>query len=237
MKNSSPEAIIKYTFQEPSLLTRALTHSSYANESTGNPTNGNERLEFLGDAILDAIVSVYLFNKFPEKEEGELTKLRAQIVCEKSLGHAGKISGLNEFLLLGKGEEAGGGRQRVSIIADTVEAIIGAVFLDGGLEKAKAVAEVLLSEVREEALSGHLAEDYKTTLQEWMQKYGKAEPFYKIIAENGPDHSKVFTAAACSGSDRIGIGSGTNKKEAEQAAARDALKNIKTRGSRCISNE
>lgn len=237
MKIDSPEQIIQYTFKDPSLLAKALTHSSYANESTGNPANGNERLEFLGDAILDAIVSVDLFMNFSSKEEGDLTKLRAQMVCEKSLGRAGKASGLNQFLLLGKGEEAGGGRERVSIVADAVEAVIGAVYLDGGMENARAVVQVLLAQVKESAVSGHLVEDYKTHLQELMQKHGEIETFYKIISEDGPDHAKIFTAAVCCNHKPIGTGSGPNKKEAEQAAARDALENIKARGNKCISNE
>lgn len=223
MKNNSLRNIIHYTFKNKQLLDTALTHSSYANETTGDPTNGNERLEFLGDAILDAVVSDFLFMKFPEKEEGELTKMRAQVVCEKSLGYVGKASGINEFIRLGKGEELGGGRERVSIIADAVEALIGAVFIDGGIENVKSVVQQLFSDVFDEVLEGHFAEDYKTILQETLQRTGEKDLKYRVISEEGPDHAKIFTTAVFSDKIRMGLGRGTNKKEAEQEAARDAL--------------
>ena len=229
MKNSALKDVIKYTFKNENLLNTALTHSSYANEITGDPTNGNERLEFLGDAILDAVVSSFLFNKFPKKEEGDLTKLRAQIVCEKSLGHIGKSTGINDFIRLGKGEDLGGGRERVSIIADAVEALIGAVFIDGGLENAESVVLHLLSDVVDEALSGHFVEDYKTSLQELLQRNGSKDLRYQVISEEGPDHAKIFTTAVYSDQIRIGMGRGTNKKEAEQDAARDALINMQSK--------
>lgn len=225
MSRNSVNGILQYTFKDDILLRTALTHSSYANEMTGDPTNGNERLEFLGDAILDAVVSGFLYDKFPEKEEGQLSKLRAQIVCEKSLGFAGKASGINEFIRLGKGEDFGGGRERVSIIADAVEALIGAVFIDGGFENSRQVALHLLSNVVEEVLSGRFVEDYKTTLQELLQKDGSKNLRYKVIFEEGPDHAKIFSTAVYSDRTCIGIGRGSNKKEAEQDAARDALAN------------
>lgn len=221
--------ILQYTFTDQTLLFSALTHSSYANEMTGNPANGNERLEFLGDAILDAVVSEFLFNRFPDKAEGELTKLRARIVCEKSLSHAGKATGLNEYIRLGRGEDLGGGRQRASIIADTVEAVIGAVFVDGGLEGARNVAFLILSDVLEEVLAGRFEDDYKTALQELVQKNGSKDLQYKVISEEGPDHAKIFSTAVYSNHIRMGIGQGTNKKEAEQDAARDALENIEAK--------
>lgn len=229
MENSSLQGVINYTFKKEKLLYTALTHSSYANEITGDPTNGNERLEFLGDAILDAVVSDFLFARFPEKEEGELTKLRAQIVCEKSLGHVGKSRGLNAFIRLGKGEELGGGRERLSIIADALEALIGAVFIDGGFENAKNVVSLLFADVMEDVLSGHFAEDYKTSLQELLQRDGEKDLRYCVISEEGPDHAKTFTTAVSYDRVRIGIGRGTNKKEAEQDAARDALINMQAK--------
>lgn len=229
MKNSSLQDIIDYRFKNEKLLDTALTHSSYANEITGDPTNGNERLEFLGDAILDAVVSYFLFVEFPEKEEGELTKMRAQIVCEKSLGHVGKITGINEFVRLGKGEDLSGGRERISIIADAVEALIGAVFIDGGLENVKRVVSHLFSKIFTEVLSGHFVEDYKTELQELLQRNGDKDLRYQVISEEGPDHAKIFTTAVSSDQVRIGTGRGTNKKEAEQAAARDALINMQSK--------
>ena len=229
MKNNALQDIINYTFKDEYLLNTALTHSSYANETTGDPTNGNERLEFLGDAILDAVVSEFLFREFPEKEEGELTKLRAQIVCEKSLGYVGKTSGINEFLRLGKGEALGGGRERVSIIADAVEALIGAVFIDGGLDNVKNVVSCLFEDIVDEVLAGHFVEDYKTSLQELLQRDGDKDLQYQVISEEGPDHAKIFTTEVCSQQVRLGMGRGTNKKEAEQDAARDALVHIQSK--------
>ena len=201
MTRNSVQDILQYAFHDESLLLTALTHSSYANEMTRDPTNGNERLEFLGDAILDAVVSGFLYDKFPEKEEGQLTKLRAQIVCEKSLGSAGKALGINEFIRLGKGEDLGGGRERVSIVADAVEAVIGAVFIDGGLESAQSVVFRILSDVLEEVLSGRFVEDYKTALQELLQKNGSKNLRYKVLFEEGPDHAKIFSTAVYSRSD------------------------------------
>ncbi|NCB41818.1 MAG: ribonuclease III [Clostridia bacterium] len=230
MSNRPFKEIIQYTFQDEELLNTALTHSSYANEVTGNPSNGNERLEFLGDAILDAVVSDFLFREFPDKEEGELSKLRAQIVCEKALGYAGKTTEINEFIRLGKGEYLGGGKDRISIIADAVEALIGAVFIDGGLESAKRVVIHLLSGVVQEVLSGHFVEDYKTSLQELLQRGGEKDLSYHVVSEEGPDHAKIFSMVVCADKIQIGRGRGTNKKEAEQDAARDALTNMQSRG-------
>jgi len=228
MANKSAEEILQYRFSDAGLLKKALTHSSYANEITGDPDNGNERLEFLGDAILDAVISVYLFGKYESKEEGDLTRLRALIVCEKSLSSAGKATGINEYILLGRGEELGGGRQRSSIVADAVEAIIGAVYLDGGMDAAQKVVLGLLRETIPAAIDGLLFMDHKTELQEWLQHRGRGEPYYRILSEEGPDHAKIFTASVNAGRDRLGVGSGRSKKEAEQEAARDALEQIET---------
>jgi ribonuclease-3 len=230
MRRKPAEEILQYSFSDKALLEKALTHSSHANEMTGDPSNGNERLEFLGDAVLDAVISVFLFEKFKEKEEGDLTRLRALIVCEKSLSAAGKTSGINEWIKLGRGEEMGGGRQRSSIVADALEAVIGAVYLDGGMDAAASVVRLLLDPAIEGALSGTLFMDHKTELQEWLQHQGSGEPRYRILSEEGPDHAKVFTASVISGTNQLGIGMGHNKKEAEQEAARNALEEIRTKG-------
>ncbi len=230
MKNNTLQDILGYRFSDRELMERALTHSSCANERSGDPSMGNERLEFLGDAVLDAVVSVYLYENHSDKEEGDLTRLRAQIVCEKSLSKAGTASGLNALIRLGRGEELGGGRERPSIIADAVEALIGAVFLDGGLEAAAKTVHHLLGDTIKEALAGKLPMDYKTELQERLQHRGSGEPTYRILSEEGPDHAKTFTASVEEGALSLGVGTGRNKKQAEQEAARQALESMETEG-------
>lgn len=231
MNDRAVEQILAYTFDDRALLMRALTHASYANERTGNPSNGNERLEFLGDAILDAVISVHLYRRERSKKEGDLTRLRALIVCEKSLSAAGREFGLNEYILLGRGEELGGGRQRPSIVADAFEALIGAVYLDGGMEAAEAVVLRLLDRTIRQALEGKLFSDYKTELQERIQHRGWGEPFYRTMSEEGPDHAKHFTVSVNAGGKRLAIGTGRSKKEAEQDAARQALEGGQRDGS------
>lgn len=216
------EQKLHYEFRSPELLERALTHSSYANDTTGSAYNGNERLEFLGDSILDAVVSVYLYNN-QDKAEGDMTRVRAAVVCEKSLAAVSRRFGLYEFLRLGRGEESTGGRNRDSIIADGVEAIIGAVYLDGGPQAAQAVVTHLLSDVMNEALAGHLFDDYKTALQEKIQRNGPAEIKYTLLSESGPDHAKVFEVSVTVNGVISGQGRGNSKKQAEQAAAKAAL--------------
>jgi ribonuclease-3 len=228
MKNKEIQDLLGYRFKDQDLLEKALTHSSYANETTGDPSNGNERLEFLGDAVLDAIISFDLYENHSDKGEGALTQLRAQIVCEKSLSSAGRASGLNRFILLGRGEESGGGRERASIIADAAEALIGAVFVDGGLQAAAEAVHHLLENTIRQALEGALFMDHKTELQERLQHQGRGEPTYRILSEEGPDHAKVFTASVNSGDVRMGAGTGRNKKQAEQEAARNALESMGT---------
>ena len=219
------EKILQYEFRKPELLERALTHSSYANDVTGSAFNGNERLEFLGDSILDAVVSVFLYNNY-EKAEGDMTKVRAAVVCERSLAAISRKFGLWEFLRLGRGEEATGGRTRDSIIADGVEAVIGAVFLDGGLEAASNTVGLLLKDSMDEALAGRLFDDYKTAFQEAVQKNGPADIRYILVSESGPDHAKVFECAVCVNGGEAGRGSGNSKKQAEQAAAKAALMSL-----------
>ena len=166
--------MIPELFKDISLLETAFTHSSYANDFLGDPKKGNERLEFLGDAVLDAIVGKELYDRFPDENEGFLTRLRAEIVCEKSLGEAAIAHGLNEFLRLGNGEEGKGGRTRISMAADAMEAVIAAVFLDGGLEAASEFVQRLLGETINAARQGELPGDYKTELQILCQKKGRA---------------------------------------------------------------
>ena len=222
------EKILQYEFRKPELLEKALTHSSYANDVTGSAFNGNERLEFLGDSILDAVVSIFLYNNY-EKTEGDMTKVRAAVVCERSLASISRKFGLWEFLRLGKGEESAGGRTRDSIIADGVEAMIGAVFLDGGFDAAVKTVAILMEECIEEALAGRLFDDYKTALQERIQKNGPAEIRYILLSETGPDHAKMFECAVSVNGNEAGRGSGNSKKQAEQAAARAALISLSER--------
>ena len=219
------EKILQYEFRKPELLEKALTHSSYANDVTGSSFNGNERLEFLGDSILDAVVSVFLYSNY-EKAEGDMTRVRAAVVCEKSLAAVSRRFGLWEFLRLGRGEESTGGRTRDSIIADGVEAIIGAVFLDGGVDAASKVVSSLMKDSMDAALAGRLFDDYKTAFQEAVQKNGPAEIKYVLVSESGPDHAKVFECAVRVNGREAGRGRGNSKKQAEQAAAKAAVMSL-----------
>ncbi|MBE6852473.1 MAG: ribonuclease III [Ruminococcus sp.] len=216
------EESIGYHFKNRKLLTEALSHSSYANENKRN-RRSNERLEFLGDSVLSIVVSQYLFEHFSHLPEGELTKIRASLVCEKSLHiFAGKIN-LGKFLLLGKGEENTGGRERASILADAFEALIAAVFLDGGLEAARThILNFIPEDV--EAQRHAAFNDYKTILQEVIQQNPEEKVEYVIVDQSGPDHNKAFTVNVCLNTNVIGVGTGRSKKEAEQMAAKEALK-------------
>ncbi len=215
------EEYIGYHFENKELLTEALSHSSYANEKKKCRCS-NERLEFLGDSVLSIIVSEYLFTNYKEMPEGELTKLRASLVCEKALHVFAKEIHLGEFLLLGKGEENTGGRNRSSILADAFEAVIAAIYLDGGIEPAKKhVLRFIPSHVEK---SGRLNfRDYKTVLQEIIQKNPEEKVEYVLAGETGPDHDKAFTVNVCLNSNVIGTGTGKSKKSAEQMAAKEAL--------------
>ena len=212
---------IGYHFRELSLLETALTHTSYANEVYQDGLRSSERLEFLGDSILGFTAADYLFSAFPGLHEGELTKLRAELVCEASLAETAKKLGLGDHLRLGKGEEAGGGRRRVSIIADVVEAVIAAIYLDGGLSAAKRfIYDHVLVDVKERV---KLNADYKTMLQELVQQKKNQQLSYELLGESGPDHDKLFTVRVLLNGSPIGTGEGTSKKRAEQAAAQKAL--------------
>ena len=212
------EEKLGYTFQNPALLTRALTHSSYANEQ--NAPGDNERLEFLGDSVLGFLTAEYLFSEHKGVPEGELTRLRAYAVCEKSLDVYAKQLGLGDFLLLGKGEERTGGRTRASVLSDAFEAVIAAMYLDGGIQ---AVRPFVLRYVAPYVEAKPVFRDYKTTLQEVTQQNPGETLEYVVVSESGPDHDKHFEVEVHLNSNVLGRGSGPSKKKAEQDAARQAL--------------
>ena len=218
------EKRLNYTFENKELLERALYHSSYANEHRGG-FGSNERLEFLGDAVLGMVTADYLFHRHPDLPEGDLTRIRAALVCEQSLHEVAQRLGLGEYIKLGHGEELGGGRKRPSILADAVEAIIAAMYLDGGLEPAQ---RFILTHILNGLAEGeiHHVEDYKTELQERVQRRAGQTLSYTVCAESGPDHNKTFTMAVLLNGSEIGRGTGRTKKEAEQSAARCALEQM-----------
>lgn len=212
---------IGYQYKNPKLLEDALIHSSYANEGK-NPRPSNERLEFLGDSVLSIVVSDYLYNHYPDIPEGELTKLRARLVCEKSLAKYASQLGLPKEIRLGKGEEKGGGRKRPSINADAFEALIASLYLDGGIEPArKFILHYVLPDLEEDEEPSF--DDYKTQLQEIIQQNPEERVQYVLSEESGPDHDKRFTVEVHLNSNVVGEGTGRSKKEAEQRAAREAL--------------
>lgn len=214
------EEKIGYEFKDKTYIQTALTHSSFANEH--KEFNYNERLEFLGDSVLGLVVSDYLFRARNDLPEGKLTRLRANVVCEESLSAVARKINLGNHLFLGKGEKASGGSNRDSILADATEAVIAAIYLDGGFDQAK---DFILSNLRDtiaKNIDGNIFRDYKTILQEIIQgNNGKIS--YKLVGESGPDHNKEFEMQVKCGQETIGIGKGKNKKEAEKEAARDAL--------------
>ena len=210
-----------YRFRDPRLLEKALTHSSYANEGR-HGLESNERLEFLGDSVLGFVAAKYLFEK-ETGPEGELTKLRAAVVCEKALCSYSRELGLGDYLLLGKGEQLTGGAERPSILADAFEAVIAAMFLDGGLEPVRGFVLRFVEKEANNQRKRHF-KDYKTTLQEIVQQNPEEKLEYVLTGESGPDHSKQFVVEVHLNSNVIGTGRGRSKKEAEQQAAREALK-------------
>lgn len=216
------EAAIGYHFQNISLLQNALTHSSCANERWHDSLMSNERLEFLGDSILGMLVAEYLYRNFPDRPEGDLTKMRADMVCEQSLAAIADQIDLGRHLNLGKGEESSGGRTRPSILADAVESVLAAAFLDGGMEAARAFVErFVLPRVPVRKRSN---EDYKTVLQELVQQQKNQQLQYLLVGESGPDHDKHFEVKLTLNGAVIGRGTGSSKKRAEQAAAHAALR-------------
>jgi len=212
---------LDYSFKDATLLCEALTHSSYANENKKSGAKSNERLEFLGDSVLGMTVAYLIYSKNPDMPEGMMTKLRAELVCEKSLAEIAGVLGLGEYLLLGRGEEKGSGRERPSILADAVEAIIAALYLDGGFKPVSIMIDRFFSQrvtQRETETT-----DYKTALQEVVQEKAGRTLSYHIIDESGPDHLKSFSVEVQLNGRVVGCGSGKSKKEAEQVAAKSAL--------------
>lgn len=216
----SLEEKLGYTFQDKSLLENALTHSSCANESKGR-LHSNERLEFLGDSILGMVVAEHLYRNHPDLPEGELTRTRAALVCEESLVEVAHDLGLGDYLKLGKGEEAGGGRTRPSIRADAVEAVLAAVYLDGGIGSARKIIQKYILSREIEGLNSQ--RDYKTALQELIQRESGQSLKYRLTGSEGPDHDKRFFVEVDLNGQPVGAGKGRSKKEAEQMAAKAAI--------------
>ena len=214
---------IDYKFKDESLLQLAMTHSSYANEHHGTHLQCNERLEFLGDSVLGFVTAGYLFTHYPDLPEGDLTKLRAAVVCEGALDEIAHEIGIPEAIRLGHGEEMGGGRKRASILADATEALLGAIFMDGGIEPARAFVLRFIPHKVEVALAGGAFKDYKTLLQEIVQKNPEEQLSYELVEERGPDHDKTFVVQVKINSNVIGHGEGKSKKAAEQMAAKEAV--------------
>ena len=216
------ERKLQYSFRNRELLNEALNHSSSANEHRGG-LGSNERLEFLGDSVLGFVAAEFLFKRYGSLPEGDLTRMRAALVCEQSLYEVARELELGGYLKLGRGEEAGGGRERQSILADAVEAVFAAVYLDGGMDQARElINRVLLSQ----APAAEERRDYKTTLQEVVQRRSGQVLTYHMTGESGPDHNKTFLFEVRLNGEPIGRGEGRSKKEAEQAAARDALETL-----------
>lgn len=220
------EERIGYRFQDRSLLKQALTHSSFANEQKINRLNNYERLEFLGDAVLELVSSEFLFYENPQMPEGKLTKMRSSMVCEPSLAHCARELELGRFILLGKGEEATGGRDRDSITSDVMEALIGAIYLDSGLEQAKGfIHRFILSDLENKILFY----DSKTVLQEMIQTDANSVFSYELVGEEGPDHNKEFIVNAVLNGQVVGHGKGRTKKAAEQQAAYETILYLRNR--------
>ena len=218
------EKAIGYEFRNITLLQNALSHSSYANERWHDSLKSNERLEFLGDSVLGMLVADYLYRTFPDRPEGELTRMRADMVCEKTLATVANRLGLGQHLMLGKGEELGGGRSRESILADAVESVIAACYLDGGMDAAvQFIQKFILVNVPVTKL--HNA-DYKTALQELVQQKKNQVLAYRLVGESGPDHDKQFRVELTLNGEVVGVGTGSSKKRAEQAAAQAAIERL-----------
>ena len=215
------EQKINYEFKNKEYILEALTHSSYSNDNKNYPFN--ERLEFLGDSVLSIVISDYLFKKETKLPEGELTKIRANIVCEESLSEVSKNIHLGKYMLLGQGEEATGGRERISILADALVAVIAAIYLDGGIKCAREFILTNMEKIINDSIKGKIFRDYKTCLQEVLQSNGENNIWYKLIEEKGPDHNKRFVMEVGINDTVLGVGEGKSKKDAEQVAAKCAL--------------
>src|SRR3989337_1407928 len=217
---------LSYYFINIDFLLESITHKSYVNENPDLNYKDNERLEFLGDAVLDLSISSYLVENFPHYQEGELSKIKSMMVSEASLAKIAAELDLGEYLLLGKGEEHTGGRKKESLLANALEAVIAAIYLDGGLASADEFIKVAFTEDIMMIVREGINLDYKTTLQEHCQARGLSLPVYKVIKETGPDHKKVFEIELFINGEVVGIGVGRNKKDAEQKAAKEELKNL-----------
>jgi ribonuclease-3 len=224
------EAVLQYAFRDRSLLEVALTHRSYANEQPGRPPEDNEKMEFLGDAVLGLVVGHLLMDEYPELDEGQLSVTRAQVVSEGGLAEVASEIGLGRWLQLGKGEEQTGGRGKPSILADAVEAVIAAVYLDGGFDATRKLVERLVS-ARVEALDFSSSYDFKTRLQETAQAQLKATPEYRVLGESGPDHDKTFEVCVLIQGREWARATGKSKKAAEQRAAAKAAGMLERNGS------
>ena len=214
---------IGYTFLDKGLIEQAFTHRSYLNENRAAGREHNERLEFLGDAVLELVVTEFLFAKYPEKPEGELTAYRAALVNTVSIADAAGKLGMNEFLLLSRGESRDTGRARQIILANAFEALIGALYLDSGYESAKSFIGAQLFHKTDEVVEKKLWQDAKSRLQELSQEEMQVTPTYKVLDQTGPDHDRGFVVGAYIGNDKIATGEGRSKQEAEQVAAEKAL--------------
>ena len=216
------EERLEYRFHDLALLDTALTHTSYV-KGDGRASAHNERLEFLGDAVLELCTSEYLYLRFPDYDEGAMTRLRAQAVCEGALYEVAREYGLGAMLLLGRGEDHSGGREKPSILSDAVEAVIGALYIDGGMEVAKGFIMRIVHNSVADAMAGRLIKDHKTMLQEYVQKRHMGQIVYELTGSSGPDHNKTFTMRVLVAGETAGIGEGRTKQEAGQQAARAAL--------------
>jgi ribonuclease-3 len=222
------ERRLRVTVTNPDTALAAITHKSFVNEHRGEPLQDNERLEFLGDAVLNLAVSQRLMERFPGAREGELSKIRAAVVDEPGLAFIARELDLGAVLRLGRGEELTGGREKSSLLADAVEAVVAALYLGGGLDPVLALIDRFLGDAFARAAAGTLDRDYKTQLQELAQSRMRASPRYRVVAEHGPDHSKTFEVELEIGGESVGRGSGRSKKDAEQAAAKLALDVLRT---------
>ena len=219
----SLQRTLKYRFQDVGLLAQALTHPSYANEDLAGNSGDNERLEFLGDAVLSLGITHMIMERLPDRSEGELSRVRASMVNKRALAEVARRMGLGRFVRLGKGEDSGGGRNKASVLADCFEAVVGAVYLDGGYEKTLKMLETNLADRLRRVVQKKHPQDYKSQLQESVQNQNGTIPCYALVRETGPDHEKQFCVTVSVGGVVVGRGQGTSKKEAEQMAAAEAL--------------
>jgi len=222
------ETLVGYHFQDKSILWRSLTHRSYVNEHEGQGLRHNESMEFLGDSVLGFVISARIFDRFPDSNEGDLSKLKAYLVSAANLFHLAEKIRLGDFLLLSRGEDKTGGRKKRAILVDTYEALLGAVYLDGGIEAAAGFLDRQLGPLLQTLDPNHLSYgDFKSALQEQLHNMGRQEPVYEVVDEIGPDHKKLFVVEVVVGQEVIARSSGRSKKEAQQEAARIAIENLK----------